>query len=514
MSRLWKMLTTLITVLCVAGVGVVLYIQTQDDNSYEVTAYFEKTIGLFENSDVTILGVPVGKVTDVQPSGTRVRVEMVIDAEHRVPANATAQIVPISVISDRYIQLAPIYSDGPVLEDGATIPQSRTRIPAELDDVFKQLKKLLDALKPQEEGQLGSLGELIVSLNEALKGREQDLKGTLIQGSRLTQTLARARSDISGLLVNLDTLFEKLAPHAGSITSLNQNFATVMRFLAENRSDLEGTLANLATMTDELARLVRDHRGRLSSILTKGVRITGVILKNKQSIEQSLAWLGVVGEGLKNAYHGGEVKATDVRSNRNTASNCEDFDDLPIDPDDFPPALGDLLEQIFDAIEEEFCPNPSPGPAPSTSVTGPSGTVDPPDLLPGLQLDCDKSVRNVKRQIRRIEEIGIPEDVKSSVLEPLKEKLELLAEKCEELAEIFEDPDKLRRLLKGLPLELLHDLMPPDSRQPQETDNTAPDEDVNANAAGTLGVPTSDSPSFGERVGSWASNVLGFLGVS
>jgi phospholipid/cholesterol/gamma-HCH transport system substrate-binding protein len=71
MSRLWKMLTSILTVACLVGLGLVVYIQTQDDNNYEATAYFEKAIGLFPNSDVTILGVPVGKVTAVEPTGTR-----------------------------------------------------------------------------------------------------------------------------------------------------------------------------------------------------------------------------------------------------------------------------------------------------------------------------------------------------------------------------------------------------------------------------------------------------------
>ena len=214
MTKFVKYLTTILTTLCILGVGVVLWIQIKgDEDKYQVTAYFEKAIGLFENSDVTILGVPVGKITEVDPEGDQVRVLMTIDAEYKIPADTHAEIVPISVISDRYIEF-DVYQGGPVLEDGSELQVADTEIPAELDDVFLQLKKLLDALKPDGEGELGSLGELIVALNEALEGREQDLKGTLVQGSRLTQTLAQARGDISGLLINLDALFKKLAPRA------------------------------------------------------------------------------------------------------------------------------------------------------------------------------------------------------------------------------------------------------------------------------------------------------------
>lgn len=505
MSRAVKFITTLLTTLCIIGVGVVLYIQMRgDDETYEVTAYFEKAIGLFENSDVTILGVPVGKITAVEPEGDRVRVDMTIDAEYKIPADSHAEIVPISVISDRYIEF-DVYQGGPVMRDGTILTTADTEIPAELDDVFLQLKKLLDALKPDGEGELGSLGELIVALDEALEGREQDLKGTLVQGAKLTQTLARARGDISGLLVNLDALFKKLAPRAGSIATLNENFATVMRFLVESRTDLEGTLEGLANITTDLGDLVQDNGGRLASLLRRAAKITPIVLKNQDSIEQSLAWLGVVGEGLGNAYNPA-FKSTDVRSNRATAGNCEDLDDLPIDPDEFPDPLGGLIKDILDQLENQLCPNPQ-SPQPQAGPEVPGETVTPPqpkDVLPDLKLDCDKGVKKVKRQIRRIEKIGIPEDVQEGVIGPLRDNLKELAKKCRKLGDVLDDPEALDELLDELPDELKELLEPP----PSSDDPVDPLDGIGGNASGTAPVPSDE-----DEEDSWVDGLMSFLGV-
>ena len=46
---------------------------------YRVTAWFDQTVGLYPGSDVRILGIPVGTITDVVPEGDRVRVDMLID---------------------------------------------------------------------------------------------------------------------------------------------------------------------------------------------------------------------------------------------------------------------------------------------------------------------------------------------------------------------------------------------------------------------------------------------------
>ncbi|HEX2294940.1 MAG TPA: MlaD family protein, partial [Actinomycetota bacterium] len=156
MRSLVKPLAVVVALLIAGGAYAAAGGLDNEDETYEVTAYFEKAIGLFENSDVTVLGVAVGKVTNVEPAGTRVRVDMEISKDHPVPVNAKAQIVPISVISDRYVQLHPPYVAGNTLPDGAVLDVDRTQIPAELDDVFLQLKKLLEAIEPGKEGEPGA----------------------------------------------------------------------------------------------------------------------------------------------------------------------------------------------------------------------------------------------------------------------------------------------------------------------------------------------------------------------
>ena len=42
---------------------------------YRVTAYFNQAVGLYPGSDVRILGIPVGTITEVTPMGDRVRVK-------------------------------------------------------------------------------------------------------------------------------------------------------------------------------------------------------------------------------------------------------------------------------------------------------------------------------------------------------------------------------------------------------------------------------------------------------
>jgi len=473
--------------LVLGGVGLVRANTNGDEDKYHITAYFTKAIGLFENSDVDILGVPVGKVLEVVPEGTQVRVEMELDSQYKIAKSKEtfAQIVPISVISDRYVQLGPVYEgEGEYLQDGDVLETEVTQIPAELDDVFKQLKKLLDAIEPGRNGEPGALGDLIVQLNRTLDDRERDLQGTLLHGAELTGTLADAQEDLNGLLINLDSLFSRLATRADSMGELNQNFALVMTALAESRSDLEGTLANLSKMTGEVGRVATRHGDRLGRDLALAAKVTSTVVDNAASVEESLTWLPVLGEGLTNAYNR-EHRDVDVRDNGNARFECEFFDILPDGP-------------IKDEIKKECKGHQG---EPPERTTAPFGR----DSAEEEKLDCDKGVRAVRRQLKRLERSSLPEDALEEILDPLRKKLRQLKKECKKLGEAAKDPSTLLDQLPGLP-----ELDPPAPDDPADLFGSA----AAMSHGSAVAVPDDTQTSEWERVRAWAREFLSFLGVA
>jgi virulence factor Mce-like protein len=485
MQRYIKPLALLVGILLVGG-GVGLVTRSGGDDTFTVTAYFEKAIGLFENSDVNILGVPVGKVTAVEPEGSKVKVIMEVSDRYDVPADAFAQIVPISVIADRFVQLHPAYTGGPTMADGAVLELDRTQIPAELDDVFKQLKKLLEAIEPGQNGEPGALGELVVALNDALGDREDDLRGTVVNTAALTGALSDAQEDLSDILINLDDLFGTLAQRAGSIGTLNNNFALVVTALAESRDDLEGTLANLADMTGEVGRVLREHRSRLGGDLELAGNILSKVLENRASVEESLQWLPVIGIGVSNAYHGGQNLDIDVRDNASQRLNCDLLETLPPGP------IRDALEQ---ACRENTAAEGADGVAPTAPKSGLDRTID-----------CDEGIKKVRRQLRRLVKVDLPPAILEEVVRPLRKKVRLLGRECEELGRAISKPggilDDLRDGIGDIPI----------------LDDADVDLDGDLNglagaAAGSVATDTS-APSLFDGMGDWFGGFFSFLGWS
>src|SRR5687767_8628504 len=95
------------------------FVMFQGEERKTLTAHFPRTIAVYEGSEVRVLGVPIGTVDSVTPSGTDVVVTMSYDAKTKVPADAEAVIIAPSLVGDRFIQLTPVYEGGEVLEDGA-----------------------------------------------------------------------------------------------------------------------------------------------------------------------------------------------------------------------------------------------------------------------------------------------------------------------------------------------------------------------------------------------------------
>jgi phospholipid/cholesterol/gamma-HCH transport system substrate-binding protein len=265
-----------------------------------VTAYFERTVGLYTGNDVRILGVKVGRIDSITPDGSRVKVVMSYDAAHKLPAGVHAVIVVPSIVSDRYIQLAPAYTSGPTLADNETLDVSRTRIPLELDDIFGNVNQLDAALGPQGANKHGALSRLVKVAAANLKGNGGHINRTLRVFSRALSTLSGGRGDLFATVNHLQRFTAMLAHNDGGVRKLNSNLALVGGQLASERRDLGAALVNLSTALTVVNGFVAHNRATLTSDIHGLAKVTDVLTKEKEAITQftDLAPLTLANVGL------------------------------------------------------------------------------------------------------------------------------------------------------------------------------------------------------------------------
>lgn len=270
---------------------------------YRVTAYFTETVGLYPGSDVRVLGIAIGTIDDIVPLGDRVRVEMSLDEDYDVPADARAVVLAPSLVSDRYVQFSPVYDGGPTLEDGAEIPMDRTAIPVELDAVYGALDELSAALGPDGANANGALSDLVDVGAANLEGNGENLNRTLTGFSQAVETLAENREDLFGSLENLQAFTSALASIDAQVGRFNDNMAAVSDLLAAEREDLAEAVVLLNDALADVAGFVRENTALVTTNVNRLADVTLALVQQRTALAEVLDVAPAALGNLARAYN-------------------------------------------------------------------------------------------------------------------------------------------------------------------------------------------------------------------
>jgi phospholipid/cholesterol/gamma-HCH transport system substrate-binding protein len=288
-------------VVALLAAGAVLWITTENSGR-KVTAYFSEGVGVYEGGEVRILGVPSGSIDSVTPEPKRVKVEMSVDQDVPVPANPHAVVVAPSVVSDRYIQLDR-YTGGPQLTSGTVIPFSRTQTPAELDQVYKSLNEVADALGPNGANKQGALSRLLNTGAENLDGNGRALKQTVSKLGEAARTLNGKQGALFDTVRNLAKFSTALAQSDSDIREFNGRFADVSDFLADERQDLAAAVGQLGPALGKVKSFIDDNRGLLKSNVDNLSQVSQVLVRERSALSEVLDVAPLAVNNLGNAYN-------------------------------------------------------------------------------------------------------------------------------------------------------------------------------------------------------------------
>jgi virulence factor Mce-like protein len=108
--------------------------------------------GLLPNQDVTLRGVPIGRVKTVRPKGTGVEAVVSINADARIPQNTPVRVSALSPAGEQYLDFRPSVSHGPDLVDGSTVDEQLTKVPIPLPDLLTDMDGMLAQIDPAKFG--------------------------------------------------------------------------------------------------------------------------------------------------------------------------------------------------------------------------------------------------------------------------------------------------------------------------------------------------------------------------
>jgi phospholipid/cholesterol/gamma-HCH transport system substrate-binding protein len=299
MSR--TVLAAALVVVLVAGVIVAVRAGGQGARTV-VVGYFANSTAVFPGDDVRILGVPVGKVEKIEPQPERVKISFWVDGKFKVPADVNAVILSPQLVTGRAIQLTPAYASGPTLQDGAEIPQNRTAVPVEWDDIRDQLQRLNELLQPTKPGGVSTLGEFINTAANNLRGQGATIRDTVIKLSQTLSALGDHSKDIFGTFRNLSTLVSALHDSADLLEQLNRNLASVTSLLADDPNKVGQMFGDLNAVVGDLQSFSADNREALGTTSDKLGSITTALVESLGDIEQTLHLAPTTLQNFSNIY--------------------------------------------------------------------------------------------------------------------------------------------------------------------------------------------------------------------
>lgn len=284
-----------------------------------VVAYFESSVGVYAGDDVVILGVPVGKIESIEPQPNRVKITFWYNKDQKVPADAKAVIMSPSLVTVRAIQLTPAYTVGPVMTNGAVVPQDRTAVPVEYDDLREQLKKLTETLKPTQPGGVSTLGSFINTAADNLRGQGQDIRDSILKLSQAISALGDHSNDVFGTLKHLSMLVSALHDSSGVMRDLNQNLATVTAQLANDPNEVGNAVKDLDDLLGDLTNFVADNREAVGTTSEKLASVTDALVGSLDDIKQTLHIAPTAFQNFLNIYQPAQATATGALALNNFA---------------------------------------------------------------------------------------------------------------------------------------------------------------------------------------------------
>ena len=258
----------IVAALVLAFLGFELYKKLTNNT---VVAYFPVANALYSGDKVEIMGVKVGAVDKIEPAGDKMKVTFHYSNKYKVPADAQAVILNPTLVASRLVQLEPPYKGGPVLADNAVIPEERTQVPTEWDELRNTITNVISKLGPTKEQPKGPFGDVIEAYANGLAGKGKQINTTFNDLSRALTALNQGRGDFFAVVRSLALFVNALHADDQKFVALNKNLAQFTNSLTGSDRDL----ANALQQFDGLLTTIRPFLDKNREVLTHDINNLG-----------------------------------------------------------------------------------------------------------------------------------------------------------------------------------------------------------------------------------------------
>lgn len=269
-----------------------------------LTADFADTTGLYGGNEVQYLGVPIGHVVGIDPRGTYMAVRMQIDAGSTIPRSAGAQIMQSALLTDRYVDLGPAYTGGPLLVSGAVIDASHTRSPINIDDLSRAINGLVNALSTSgaTSPTTSNVGRLVHAVASQLDGNGKRIHDLLTSSQAALGTLNDNSPDLTVITKNLAELTQILQRRNQSLHGFGIGVSRATAALASQGSGLTQTIAAFQQLTAQVQTFVKSSKSTLVDDLVRASSVAKTLHAQQNELARIFDLMPTGAENIVRAF--------------------------------------------------------------------------------------------------------------------------------------------------------------------------------------------------------------------
>ena len=240
---------------------------------YRMTVEFNQAVQLGTQADVEISGVTIGRVVQVNLDHHTGLTRAVLQIDPRFaprPANTRAILRQKSLLGETYIELSLGNAHGPMLHDGAHLPQAQVAPTVQLDQILNsfdpQTRRAFetwmqdDGIAFTNRGQAfnDALAELYpfagnVSNVLAVLQRDKSATSTLLgDGGQVLSAISRNPAQLQGLIRNADTVFAATSARNRELAAAVKAFPAFLQSTRETVQTVKTFAGQTKPLVDEL----------------------------------------------------------------------------------------------------------------------------------------------------------------------------------------------------------------------------------------------------------------------
>lgn len=252
----------LFSIVLIVGLSIVLGDLSIGKKGIKVTFVGTETGGINTKADVKYLGIPVGKIDNIELRDDQVLFHAIIEPGFIIPNNVTATPAQDGLLGQKFLDLSPVstFAATGALSDGQVYTNYKATM--SLDDLAQKLGEIADQVtifttalnetfasdkgKSDMQDILTNLKESTDTLNHILASNQSDIRNIVSKLSNIADTIEGATAgqttEIREIIANIHDMSENLKNFSEKIDT----------FMGEEQGDLQASIGNIKEITDKL----------------------------------------------------------------------------------------------------------------------------------------------------------------------------------------------------------------------------------------------------------------------